>query len=101
MNKNRKAKRKQWEEYGLHEANAVRIHIAMPSSKKFNLKTEFVGNPILKQSARRENDLLLYLDYSNIHHLLGEEVILYQVLAAATNTSKDTWPILSRHMDVE
>lgn len=62
-----------------NESKVVRIHVALPKTIQFSLVQEKKISGALKRSCEKKDDLLLYLDASNIHDLLGDaNLTLYQ-----------------------
>jgi hypothetical protein len=67
---------------GLNRVRAVRVHVNLPGWGDDNV----LGNDPL------DENLTVHLDNTNVHHLLGsDEHGLYNLLAVATDTAKETW----------
>jgi hypothetical protein len=84
VNENCVEQREEWERRGLHKTKAVRVHVSLPGFKEDATGLDNFGD-----------DLVVHLDASNIHHLLGPDHRgLYKLLAVATATKADaeTWP---------
>ena len=79
VNSNCVKQRNEWEAAGLDTVKSVRVHIELPHAAK------------TKGVRVQGNELLVSLNKSNIHHLVGRDENLRMLLAAATNTDEEGW----------
>jgi hypothetical protein len=81
VNKNCTAVRSEWERLGLDKVKAVRVHVSLPGFSADDMGLD-----------QFDDDVVVHLDRTNIHHLLGPDRHgLYQLLAVATQTKRGEW----------